>query len=90
MSQEDAVQVLPPFEFKSLPAELKALLAALPSTLPLVDITESLHGPLARFTPYSELVEDLGEAGAVNAALERISGHREDGLKMTELGPSIE
>lgn len=86
----NAVQVLPPFEIKSLLAELKALLAALPSTLPLKEITESRYRSLVGFVPDLELVEDLGEASAVNAALERIFGHRKDGLKISERGPAIE
>lgn len=90
MPQADTVWMLPPFEDKSLLAELKALLAALPLTLPLVDITESRYGSLVGFAPDPDLVEDYGEAGTVNAALECIFGHRKDGLKISECGPAIE
>ncbi|KAB5587844.1 hypothetical protein CTheo_8714 [Ceratobasidium theobromae] len=84
------VRVLPPSEVKLLLTELEALLAALPSSLPVVVASESRYSALIGFTPDLELVEDIGEVGAVNTALERMFGHRKDGLKIFECGKSIE
>lgn len=86
----DTVRVLPPSEVEAHLTELQALLSNLPSTLPIVAVSESRYGALVGFTPDLELVGDIGEVGAVNTALERIFGHRMDGLKIVERGKSIE
>jgi hypothetical protein len=90
MADTDLVRTLPPAEVDALLIELQALLSTLPSTLPLVAVNESRYAALVGFTPDPELVEDRGEVGAVNTELERIFGHRQDGLKIVERGKSIE
>ncbi|KAG9074268.1 hypothetical protein FRC06_010805, partial [Ceratobasidium sp. 370] len=90
MPETDIVRVLPPAEVEALLLELQALLSTLPNALPIMDVDRSIYGLLLGFTPDPELVEDRGEVGAVNTALERIFGHRKDGLKILERGKSIE
>jgi hypothetical protein len=90
-ANEGPVRVLPPSEVDALLCELQALITNLPPSLPLVvDISESRYGALVGFSPDPELVEDIGEVGAVNTALERMFGHRMDGLKILERGTIIE
>ncbi|KAG9121299.1 hypothetical protein FRC07_002784 [Ceratobasidium sp. 392] len=90
MPEKDFVRVSSPGEVDAQLHELQALLSTLPNTLPIRDVDQSIYGSLVGFVPDPELVEDLGESSAVNAALERIFGHRKDVLKILERGKSIE
>ncbi|KAG9098215.1 hypothetical protein FS749_004338 [Ceratobasidium sp. UAMH 11750] len=90
MHDIDTVRVLPLAEVEALLLELRALLSTLPNVLPILDVDKSIYRSLLGFSPDPELVEDRGEVGAVNIALERIFGHRKDGLKILERRKSIE
>ncbi|KAG9100886.1 hypothetical protein FS749_012206 [Ceratobasidium sp. UAMH 11750] len=87
---DQAVRVLLPNEVAKLLRELKALLSALKSSLPLVPLQQSKYASLVGFNPDPNLVDDIGEVGAVNTELERIFGHRQRGLKIEERGQAIQ
>ncbi|KAG8685283.1 hypothetical protein FRC08_013211, partial [Ceratobasidium sp. 394] len=89
MAGSETVRILAATEIEALLAELQALLSTLPPSLPDVPACESKYGALLGFIPDPELVEDVGEVGAVNTALERMFGHRQDGLKILERGEPI-
>ncbi|KAG9121845.1 hypothetical protein FRC07_002029 [Ceratobasidium sp. 392] len=90
MADTGPVCVLSSTEVEALLTELAALVSTLPNSLPSPSIYESKYGLLVRFVLDLDLVEDLGEANTVNAALEHAFGSCQNRLKILEWGNAIE
>ncbi|KAG9080966.1 hypothetical protein FRC06_005967, partial [Ceratobasidium sp. 370] len=84
MADAQPVRVLPAAEVGALLTELVALFSTLPDSLPVVELGQSKYGCFVGFVLDPELVEECGQVGAVNTALERAFGHRRDGLQIVE------